>query len=1168
MPEITKRQREALLAVHSLTTKNGVAPTIKELREALDLASDQTVIEMLGRLEKAALITRDKKQARSILLTKKANNSLGIISTLNAVGSESGPLELSDQQQRVYEKLSQIDSRLGRTYRGSLSALRSHGNEDFLAQSAHSMREVIAGLSMKGDVPKEVKERLEKTKNTGGVVQGLLYFFDPLGAVGLNQNPYVYLYNEYQNKLNNIAHHNVAPSLEEYLTIVSGLEYFLLRYIFPPQLEIYRILDETLQNGPTTADAVDLKMLITRNFESYRYFFKHADERWLSFLRVNQFLDAKWEVGDYLSRIAHISPQEVLEVFNETQIPDDGWQAKTSFTLAASKLPPKFASQTVPRILRENWVKEARATLLRYRLEDLFKNLLTGEEFETALVLADALLDIFPHEYGSYGASDTRAHISEYEYSKQIDAIATIPPSNIYPFLKLLSTKLIKSLKEVHVRREEGDDDYSYIWRTAIEDDSHNHTYERIDDCLISGVRDLLKTHTEYILGQGNHANALRDLDAILTHSPQYPLLTRLRLYTLRQFPDVFKDEIKEIILNPTAKSSTWHEYSLLVNQEFPKLSKDEKKRYFSEIDTMDKVDDKYADSWRVRLLVIVRENLTAAEKKKYSKLLKLGENLDQPFFTSYLREASIVGPNSPKAESDLSDKTTSEVIEILKSWQPTDEFFGPSRSGLGMTFRDVVSKQGEKYSAAAEQFLDMELRPVFIYNYLSGLIESLKQKVELDWDSILKLVSMVIERAQSGTLHEFEKSKEDRLETDWENVMQEIARILLRGFEVDGLTLTQRKKVWDAVTYLAEHPDPTPEHEEEYGGDNSDPFTMSINTVRGDAFHAVFAYIFWYNRLEKKNNDKWNNIVPEEAKALLELHLNPAHDPALTIRSVYGRYFPWLLSYGREWTESITSKIFPVENIQLRYAAWETYLSLIIFEEAYRLLRPFYDLAVEDMKEGRVPKRKYWADAIERLAEHAMIAYAFEIEDGSPPFYEVFFSKAGGKCRGIAVSMAGRHYISRDNFPHGEKQPDMSVLQRFWDWRLAESDAPSELREFGWWTKLGRFDNKWMLERLLRTVEKTKGDINGEYLVMDALNSLSEEHPLLCAKILKHIFASSSRRDRYAFLHMGELRSALEKILKNIDEEAKKVAHDTVDYLLKLGFDDLRTLGDGTSAK
>jgi hypothetical protein len=219
--------------------------------------------------------------------------------------------------------------------------------------------------------------------------------------------------------------------------------------------------------------------------------------------------------------------------------------------------------------------------------------------------------------------------------------------------------------------------------------------------------------------------------------------------------------------------------------------------------------------------------------------------------------------------------------------------------------------------------------------------------------------------------------------------------------------------------------------------------------------------------------------------------------------------------------------------------------------------------MATDDIRKGRVPKRRYWVEATQRLAEHAMIAYAFETDSKDNPFVEYFFASgnSNGKTRGMAVSLGGRAFVSRDSTPNSEKTPRIEVLEKFWDWRLEVSGSVSELREFGWWAKTGKFDDRWMLERLLRTVEKTKGDVNGEFVVMGSLEILVSDHPLLCAKIAKHIFASSNRRDRHTFLHMRELRTVLTKILQSANSEAVKIARGTVDYLLKLGFEDFRDL-------
>lgn len=1146
--------------------RNGTGPTIREMRNALDVSSDQTVLEMLERLEKGGLILRDKKQARSTSLTDKARMALGIMST-SKTNTPQTPMELAEQEQKIHDWLIEIDARLGRMYMGFLSTLGNTANEDHIAQSAHSMREVIDHLSNKGntvDAAKPIEER-NKQDRTHRTVRGLRTFFDPQADATIEKNPYKLLYDEYQTKLQEIAHHHKYPSESDYRELIKGLEYFLLRYVFPSQSEVYKLLEQTLQKGPGDVDPADLLLLVKKNVESERFFFKHADARWLEYLSHNKFLEATWETGDYLSRVAEEKPDLVLEIFLNTNMPKDAWGAKTSFTVAASKLPPLQAAKTIKKILDEEWVKDVRATLLHYRLQDLLKTLIVGKEYESARTFADVLLDIFPREYGSYGSRDTRAYISEYEYDQVMKYFSEIPPGDLLPFLKMFAKKLTKMIAEVHVRGEDGDDDYSYIWRPAIENHAQNHTHDDIDDCIISGVRDLLEKRVSYLVANNRADEARRELEEVLAHTKAYPILTRLKLHVYRLFPDCFEEELMREISRPDLSSKAWHEYSLLAHAHFARLSPDAKKKYFDVIDTQNKEDDKYIDSWRVRLVGLVADHLDGEQKKKYAKLLKQSEKLDQPHFTSYHSEASVVGFDSPKKESDLENKPVSEVLDVVKMWKPTgDTFFGPSRSGLGMALRIVVAKEGGKYSAAAPDFFAPEVRPVYLYHLLSGFLESLKVEAKLDWSAILKLSLSIVDASKRGALPSVEGEKRDRIEADWDDVMQELSRLIIRGLDTNTIPFSKKKEVWTVIEHLAENPDPTPEHEEKYGGDNSDPYTMSINTVRGDAFHAIFAYIFWHNRAEKNEDKSWKASVPNEAKKTLELHLDSVHDPSLTVRSVYGRFFPWMLSYGGDWAKALVPKIFPVDDPRLRYAAWETYLTNAVFEEAYELLRPLYELAVNEIvRGGKVPKRKYWADPTEHLATHAMVAYAFEIEKGDGTFYAYFFNNASGKVRGMAVSIGGRHFVSRDNTPAGEKTPRMEVLKNFWDWRLEDSDAPSELREFGWWAKLGRFENEWMLERLFKTVEKTKGDINGEFIVMDTLKTLASEHPLLCAKILKQIFTSSSRRDRFVFMHVGEFREAATKILQVGDIEAKKIVKSTIDFLLKLGFEELRTIVD-----
>ena len=98
--------------------------------------------------------------------------------------------------------------------------------------------------------------------------------------------------------------------------------------------------------------------------------------------------------------------------------------------------------------------------------------------------------------------------------------------------------------------------------------------------------------------------------------------------------------------------------------------------------------------------------------------------------------------------------------------------------------------------------------------------------------------------------------------------------------------------KLWDVLSSLADDPEPTPKHEQRYGGSNMDPATLSINTTRGNAMHAVVRYALWVRRhIEltsyRKEHIKQGFEEMPEVREILDYHLKPSHDPALAIRDL-----------------------------------------------------------------------------------------------------------------------------------------------------------------------------------------------------------------------------------------------------------------------------------------
>ena len=75
------------------------------------------------------------------------------------------------------------------------------------------------------------------------------------------------------------------------------------------------------------------------------------------------------------------------------------------------------------------------------------------------------------------------------------------------------------------------------------------------------------------------------------------------------------------------------------------------------------------------------------------------------------------------------------------------------------------------------------------------------------------------------------------------------------------------------------------------------DLLTLSINTNRGTAMHAVIETALWVRReLEASGNDVSVGFAAmPEVRDSLDVHLDPRVDPSLAVHAVYGRWLPWL---------------------------------------------------------------------------------------------------------------------------------------------------------------------------------------------------------------------------------------------------------------------------------
>ena len=77
MKTITKRQKDLLLILYDYIKNLGYPPTFEEMREALDVVSNQSVIDLLDKLEEKSIIRRSESSARGIAILPLGYEILG-----------------------------------------------------------------------------------------------------------------------------------------------------------------------------------------------------------------------------------------------------------------------------------------------------------------------------------------------------------------------------------------------------------------------------------------------------------------------------------------------------------------------------------------------------------------------------------------------------------------------------------------------------------------------------------------------------------------------------------------------------------------------------------------------------------------------------------------------------------------------------------------------------------------------------------------------------------------------------------------------------------------------------------------------------------------------------------------------------------------------------------
>lgn len=968
-------------------------------------------------------------------------------------------------------------------------------------------------------------------------------------------------------------------------------------------------VDQLLLTPDPRSAIPDLVSLIGRRGLREYFFTQIPDTRWLVPLMEAGFFtnppDAEvasdgrgivfpaWPESRYLSRVAGNDPEKVMAVIIRVPITNNV-QVHLDFTGAVLAMTADMAAKWAQ--VETEWVEgqDYIYSLLPQKLGDLVLHLAGGGEARAALALTAALLALRPSqrevdtlepEPKTGILHEPKAKIDTWDYEQVIEKCLPVLVAGAGMDALNLFCQLMEKAVRLSGNANDEKEDYSYIWRPAIEDHEQNTPHD-IKDFLVNAVR-----NSAELLSEQDHDKIGRIVNEL--EARRWSVFRRISLHLVRRFQDVVPTLVADRLMDPELLDNylVRHEYYLLAKECFGKLSPELQGRILNFIgdglrdeeiqerwiqqngdQASSEQVERIKKTWQRDRLTSIEAFLPPEWKKRYDELVSELGPPRHPDFVSVV--TTWTGPTSPKNPQELGSMPIPNLVSYLREWRPSGSEVDSSSEGLGRILAPIVSSRANEFAGAASQFKGLE--PTYVRFFFDGLRQAVKEGKRFNWTGVLGLAQWVLDQPREipGRTGPYAD-----LDPGWVWTRKEIASLITDGLAASetSLSLELREQVWSIIAVLAEDPDPTPAHEAKYGGSNMNPATLSINTVRGQAMHAVVRYGLWIVGHLNKQPDgaarlaRGFNEMPE-MRNLLEAHLDPTRDPSEAVRSVYGQWFPWLVLLDKTWVGSWVDRIFPVDPAlrKLRDAAWNTYIVFCQpYDPVFEILERHYLVAIDQLslsknEDARLP------EADKRLTDHLMALYwrgriRFGEQEG---LLNHFFTKASTALRRQAIWFVGRSLYD------DHVAIEIEIIQRLkqlWEWRFAivsaagnQAQQTDELEPFGWWFASRKFDDEWSITQLLQVVQ-TVQKIDPSHRVFERLAQVAPAYPLKSLNCLE-LLVKRARHTWDIFGWEDHVRTILEAVLKSSDAEAQEAAIDLVHQLGAMGHLGFRDLLDRTA--
>ncbi len=703
-----------------------------------------------------------------------------------------------------------------------------------------------------------------------------------------------------------------------------------------------------------------------------------------------------WQAGEYLARFANQHEDIVAAVVQS--IRTENWRVQEILVDAMLKISPAKTAELISAV--DDWLSGRFSDMLPNKLIPLTDYLLENELVDAATQMLEYVITpVLPptqSEYSKY-RSAVRFRSDHYwvnEYcEKQLLKLIQVKTANVVLAFDRQITKTIELTKQVNP--EDTELQVGYYWRMDIP----SRLSERGDadalDILIDGLRDSLVELCKQNVEEGRTF-----LTAYL--NSEHIIFKRIALDILRTFGQNYPELVNQALLQQDYLEDFKYddEYQGLLRNQFINASEEVRSQVISWIlsgptdvdaraihhahwQNREATEDdrrKVQDEWQLFHLEIIRDFLSG---EALTRLNELAAMYGKPDITERPRivvTTSWGGAPSPVSAEELSQKSFEEIKQLFLTFVPEDLFLNP-RESLAQTFQKLVSDDPGKYNLFASSLADPAIRFVYVYHYLSGVREGIKNKGGKLTHEILSPCEHIMEQEDDP----FVGSSGDH-EPGLFAAQMEVAHLLGEALHSDDpyLSREQLDRIRALLIKLAHHADPESEADSKT---SFDPFTHSLNCVRGEAMHGILHYSLYLSRQQEKLSGEKNKegYLEPEIQQILDEKLDLLIDPSLAVHSVYGAFVPQLHFLSHEWLEQNLMKIFPEGEDKIAFwkASWDAYIfASNVYRDVFTLLISQYQRGIRLLSQPQDEQKHFGGSPNERLAQHIMFAYLAGLTD------------------------------------------------------------------------------------------------------------------------------------------------------------------------------------------